>query len=97
MDDENCLCTNADLAAMAAMTLGACVTTTTTAQQTRLLNGAADGGAILTGADMRPKRVAIAHCAQYNKHAVLRDVQRVGDSVAGSWESRAYVVYFDCM
>ncbi len=26
-----------------------------------------------------------------------RNVERVGDSVAGSRESRAYVVYFDCM
>ena len=46
-------------------------------------------GAILTGADMRPKRLAIANCAQYKNHAVLGDVQRVGDSVAGSWQSRA--------
>ena len=72
------------LAAMAAMMLGACVTTTTTAQQPQLLSDTGAGGAISSGADMRPKRLAIAHCAQYKNHAVLGDVQRVGGAVAGS-------------
>ncbi len=82
-----------------AVVLGACVrvTTTESVQQPKLLTGSEAGGAIVTAPNMRPKRLAIVHCAQYKRHAVLRDVQRVGDSVAGSWESRAYVVYFDCM
>lgn len=47
------------LAAMAAMMLGACVTTATTAQQPQLLSDTGAGGAISSGADMRPKRLAI--------------------------------------
>ncbi len=65
--------------------------------QPKLLRGSSTGGAILTGPDMRPKRVAIAHCAQYKKHAVLRNLERVGESVATPWGSRAYIYHFDCM
>ena len=78
--------------------LTGCVSTVPAQQvQPRLLNGSEAGGAIVSGPDMRPKRVAIAHCAQYKKHAVLRDVQRVGESVVTKWDKRAYIVYFDCM
>ncbi len=48
------------LAAMAAMMLGACVTTTTTAQQPQLLSDIGAGGAISSGVDMRSKRLAPA-------------------------------------
>ncbi len=65
--------------------------------QPKLLSGSSTGGAILAGPDMRPKRLAIAHCAQYKKHAVSRDLKRVGESVASPWGSRAYIYYFDCM
>ena len=65
--------------------------------QPKLLRGSSTGGAIVTGPDMRPKRVAIAHCAQYKKHAVLRNLERVGESIATPWGSRAYIYYFDCM
>ncbi len=63
----------------------------------KLLRGTSLGGAIVTGPDMRPKPVAIAHCAQYKKHAVLRNLERVGESVATPWGSRAYIYHFDCM
>ena len=46
---------------------------------------------------MRPKPLAQAHCAQYQKQAVMRDLDRVGESVATQWGKRAYVIQFDCM
>ena len=46
---------------------------------------------------MRPKPLAQAHCALYQKRAMIRDLDRVGDSVATQWGERAYVIHFDCI
>jgi hypothetical protein len=77
--------------------LGACVTTSQQLQEPQILSGSDTAVAILTGPDMRPKPLAQAHCAQYQRQAVIRDLDRVGESVATQWGKRAYVIQFDCM
>ncbi len=78
-------------------TLGACVTASQQLREPQILSGSDTGVAIVSAPDMRPKPLAQAHCAQYQKQAVLRDVDRIGESVATRWGNRAYVVHFDCM
>ena len=78
-------------------TLGACVTASQQLREPQILSGSDTAVAIVSAPDMRPKPLAQAHCAQYQKRAVLRDVDRIGESVATRWGNRAYVVHFDCM
>ncbi len=77
--------------------LGACVTASQKLQEPHILGGSDTAVSIVTAPDMRPKPLAQAHCAQYQKQAVIRDLDRVGESVATQWGKRAYVVHFDCM
>ncbi len=77
--------------------LGACVTVNQQLRKPQILNGSDTAVAIVTAPDMRPKPLAQAHCARYQKQAVIRDVERIGESVATRWGKRAYVVHFDCM
>ncbi len=77
--------------------LGACVTADQQLQEPQILSGSDAAVAIVTGPDMRPKPLAQAHCAQYQKQAVIRDLDRVGNSVASQWGKRAYVIHFDCI
>ncbi len=76
--------------------LGACVTANQQLGEPQILSGSDTAVAIVTGPDMRPKPLAQAHCAQYQKQAVIRNLDRVGDSVATRWGKRAYVIHFDC-
>ena len=77
--------------------LGACVTASPRLQEPQILSRSETAVAIVTSPDMRPKPLARAHCAQYRKQAVIRDADRIGESVATPWGKRAYVVHFDCM
>ena len=77
--------------------LGACVTASQQLREPQILSGSDTAVAIVTGPDMRPKPVAQAHCARYQKQAIIRDLDRVGDSVATQWGERAYVIHFDCI
>jgi len=77
--------------------LGACVIASQQLQEPQILSGSDTAVAIVTGPDMRPKPLAQAYCAQYQKQAVIRDVERIGESVATRWGKRPYVVHFDCM
>jgi len=77
--------------------LGACVTASQQLQEPHILSGSDTAVSIVTAPDMRPKPLAQAHCAQYQKQAVIRDLDRVGESVATQWGKRAYVIQFDCM
>ena len=63
-------------------------------QEPYLISATADGGAILTKNAVYPRGVASRHCAKYGKRYVLKDFERV--VLAGKFEDRNYILYFDC-
>ena len=75
---------------------GSCVNTQQ-AGGPQLIAGDSTGGAIATNAHMRPRPLAVNHCAKYGKQYYLKDLNRVGDSIAGDFEDRTYILHFDCL
>ncbi len=82
-----------------AVILGACVTVITgkQLQGPELIARTPTGGSIVGNGNMRPKPIAVAHCAQFGKQAYFKDVDRVGESIRGDWEDRTYIYHFDCL
>ena len=63
-------------------------------EESKLIAATPEGGAILTKNASHPRAIAVRHCAKYGKRYALRDVGRA--SLAGSYEDRDYILYFDC-
>ena len=59
---------------------GSCVNTQQ-ANAPQLIAGDSTGGAIVTNAHMRPRPLAVNHCAKYGKQYYLKDLDRVGESI----------------
>ena len=69
--------------------------TTLHPQEPKLIMGTSEGGAILTKNYAHPGAIAVRHCAKYGKQYVLKNVGRA--PLAGKYEDRDYILYFDCL
>ena len=72
----------------------------TAAQETKveILSGSSREVTILAGARASPAAAARAHCAQYQKQAILRDTEIAGSQMESmTTGSRSYIYSYDCL
>lgn len=84
-------------AAVVAATATACAKTAAEESKVEIIRGSETEVSILAGVRGSPTPLAKAHCGQFQKQAVLRDVEPSGSQLeAWSTGSRGYIYDFDC-